>query len=99
MNILTKFNKWAKRALNRSPEFKGVIVRIVYVVEIEFESAWVLTNITFGNTCHTKFHASEASGSEEHDLYIVLCISIVQIQNNPEKIHFGPWGHRLNKQG
>ena len=37
-------------ALNRSPEFKGVIVQIVYVVEIQSESAWALTNKTSGNT-------------------------------------------------
>ena len=48
-------------ALNRSPEFKGVIVQIVCVVEIQFESALDLTNITSGNTCHAKFHASWAS--------------------------------------
>ena len=49
----------AKMALNHSPEFKGVIVQIVCVVEIQFESAW--GNLTSGNTCHAKFHASEAS--------------------------------------
>ena len=32
-------------ALNQSPEFKGVIFQIVCVVEIQFESAWTLTNI------------------------------------------------------
>ena len=32
-------------ALNRSPEFKGVIVQIVCVVEIPFESAWAVTNL------------------------------------------------------
>ena len=48
--------------LIRSPEFKFVFVRIICVVEIQSESAWALTNITLSNTCHTKFHASEASG-------------------------------------
>ena len=52
-------------ALNLSPEFKGVIVQIVCVVEIQSESAWALTNITSGNTCHAKFHASEASSSKK----------------------------------
>ena len=52
-------------AQNRSPEFKVVIVQIACVVEIQSECAWVLTNISSGNTCHAKFHASEASGFEE----------------------------------
>ena len=64
-------------SLYRSPEFKGVIVQIVFVEEISFESAWALTNITSGNTCHVKFHASEICGSDD-DLYIFLCISMVQ---------------------
>ena len=59
-------------ALNRSPGFKVVAVQIVYVVEIQSESAWPLTNITSDNTCHAKFHASEASGSEEEDFNIFL---------------------------
>ena len=28
-----------------------------------------LTNIASGNTCHAKFHASEASSSEEKDFF------------------------------
>ena len=59
--------------LTRSSEFKGVIVQIVCVVEIQTESAWALTNKTSGNTCHAKFCASEANGSEE-DFNIFLCI-------------------------
>ena len=39
-------------ALNCSPEFKGVNVQIVYVVEIQFENAWALNNIKLGTTCH-----------------------------------------------
>ena len=85
-------------ALNCSLEFKGVIVQIVCVVDIQSESAWALTNITLGNTCHAKFHASEASGSEE-DFNIFLCISMVQTQDTLERIYFGPWGHFLNKLG
>ena len=77
-------------ASNRSPEFKDVIVQIVCVVEIQFESAWALTNITSRNICHAKFHASEASGSEEDDFYIFLCISMVQTQDTLGRIHFGP---------
>ena len=81
-------NKRAGMALNRSPEFMGVTVQFVCVVEIQFESAWVLTNIISGNTCHAKFHESEASGSEEDDLNIFLCISMVQNQNILGRIHF-----------
>ena len=51
-------NKRAKMALNHSPVFKVVIVQIVCVVIIQSESAWALTNITSGNTCHAKFHAT-----------------------------------------
>ena len=51
------------------------------VVEIQPESAWALTNITSGDSCHAKFHASEASGSEEEDFNIFLCISLVQTQD------------------
>ena len=40
----------AKMTVNCSPEVKGVIVQIVFVVEIQFESAWALTNITSENT-------------------------------------------------
>ena len=84
-------------ALNRSPEFRGVIVQLV--VEIQSESAWALTNITLANTCHVIFHASEASGSAEENFNIFLCISLVQTQDTLGRIHFGPWGHYLNKQG
>ena len=80
-----------------SPELKVVIVQIVCVVEIQSESAWTLTNITSGNTCHAEFHASEASGSEEDDFHIFLCISLVQTQDTLGRIYFGPWGHYLNK--
>ena len=84
-------------AVDRSSEFKVVIVQIVCVVEIQSESAWALTNITSGNTCHAKFHASEASGSEEEEFNIFLYISLVQIQDTLGRIHFRPWGHYLNK--
>ena len=86
-------------ALNRSPEFKVVIVQIVCVVEVQSESAWALTNITSGNICLAKFHASEASDFEEEYFNIFLCISLVQTQNTLGRIHFGPWGHYLNKLG
>ena len=86
-------------ALNHSPEFKSVIVQILCVVEIQPESAWGLTNIISGNTCHAKFHASEASGSEEEHFNIFLSISLVQIQDTLGRIHFGSWGHYLNKLG
>ena len=58
-------------ALDHSPEFKVVIVQVVCVVEIKSESAWALTNIISGNTCHAKFHASEASGSGV--IVVLLC--------------------------
>ena len=64
---LMRSNKGAKMALNRSPEFKGVAVQIVCVVEIQFESAWALTNVTSDNTYHASFHASEKICSEEYD--------------------------------
>ena len=38
-------------ALNRSPEFKGVIVQIVCAIEIEFESALALNSIALGTIC------------------------------------------------
>ena len=61
--------------LNRSHAFKSVIVQILCVVEIQSESAWPLTIIISGNTCHAKFH--EASGSEEEDFNIFLWISSI----------------------
>ena len=57
-------------SLNRSPGFQGVIVQIVCVVEIKFESACAVTNTTLGTTCHVKFHASEANSSEGEDFNI-----------------------------
>ena len=60
----------------------------LYVVEIQFEAACAFTSINSGNTCHAKFHASEASGSEEDDLYIFLCISMVLTQTALERILF-----------
>ena len=58
-------NKKAKMALNHPPEYK-----VVCFVEIRSESAWALTNITSGNTCHATFHAPEVSGFEEEDFNI-----------------------------
>ena len=92
-------NNRAKTALYRSPDFKVGIVQIVCVIEIQSESAWDLTNITSGNTCHAKFHSSEASGSEEEDFNIFLCISLVQFLDTLGRIHFGPWGHYWSKLG
>ena len=43
-----------------------------------------------------EFHASDASSSEEY-LNIFMCISMIQIQDSPRRIHIGPWGHYLNK--
>ena len=82
-------------ALNPSSEFKGVIFQIVYVVENQSESASTLTKMTLGNTCHAKFHAPKANGSEE-DFNIFLCISMVQTQDTLGKIHFGPCGNFSN---
>ena len=77
-------------ALNRSPEFKGVIIQIVCVVEIQSEPASTLTNIPWGNTCHAKFHAPEASVSGEEDFNIFLGISMVQTQDTLGRIHLDP---------
>ena len=46
--------------------------------------------------CQTSY-ASEASGTEEEDFNIFLCVSMVQTQNILGRIHFGLWGHYLNK--
>ena len=84
-------------ALNRSPEFKGVIDQIVCVVEIQSESAWALTNITSDNTCHAKFDAAEASVYEKEEFKIFLCIFTVHMQETLRRILFGPSGHYLKK--
>ena len=39
VNYFENTNKRAKMALNSSPEFKGAIVKIVYVVEIELKES------------------------------------------------------------
>ena len=82
-------------ALNHSPEFRSIIVQIVCVVEIQFESSWTLTNTTLSTTCHAKFYASKASSSEDFNIF--LCISMVQPQDTLKRIHIEPWGHFLNK--
>ena len=61
-------------ALNRLPEFKGVIVQIVCVVEIQSESARALINITSINTCHAKVHAPEASEVLKKMISIFSCV-------------------------
>ena len=69
-------------ALDRSPESKLSLFKLC-VVEIQSESAWVLKNIIpWGNTCHAKFHASEASGSEEED-FNIFCVFL---GSNPEHL-------------
>ena len=82
--------------INGSPEFKVVnFFLIICVVEIQSESAWALTNITSGNTCHAKSHASEASGSEEEYFNIFQCISLVQTQD----FYFSTGGHFVHRSG
>lgn len=44
--------KGVKMALKSSPEFMGVFVQIACVVEIQFEPARALKNITSGTTCY-----------------------------------------------
>ena len=77
-------------ALNCSPKSQSAIVRIVSVVEIQFESACALTNTTLGTTCHAKFQASEANGFEGEEFNIFPCISIAQTQDNLGRIRNGP---------
>ena len=88
-------------ALNRSPEFKGVIVQIVYVGEIQFESAWALANISSDNICHAKLYVSEATDSEDYwttrqcQIQIFKHLSQVVIsmgltQDSLGCCHFGP---------
>ena len=43
------------------------------------------------------FHASEASGSEEENFDVFLCISMVQTHNTMGLINIGLRGHHLNK--
>ena len=43
----------------------------------------------------SQFHALEISGSEDDDLYILLCISMGQTQDILGRIH--NFGHYLNK--
>ena len=44
-----------------------------------------------------KFHASEASGSEEEDFNIFLSISMVQTQDTLERSHIEPLGYYVTK--
>ena len=74
-------------ALNRSTEFKSVIVQIVCVVEIQSESAWIM--FAKPNSMHLR-QASEASGFEE-DFNIFLRISMVQPRT--------PWGRSILDPG
>lgn len=60
--------------LNPSAELKGITVKNVLAVEIQVESAWALTDITPGTTCH----ASDTSSSEEEEFNIFLCVSIFE---------------------
>ena len=52
-----------------------------------------LTNIASGNTCYAKFHASEASGSEEKDFNIFR----VFIWFKPRTSIFSSVGHFVHQ--
>ena len=89
--------------LSRSLEFKGVIVQIVCVVEIQFESAWAVTIITSETTCHAYWSPNLMYLSQ-----VVLKKKIFRDLpmyfdgSNPGplgRIHFESWGHYLNKLG
>ena len=66
-------------APDRSPEFKGVIVQILCIVEIQFESAWALNNqYKIGH------HLPCLMGPNFH------AISMIQTQDMLGRIHIGP---------
>ena len=66
-------------ALNLSPEFKGSLLKF-YV--LQFKAAKAVTKLTSGIIClmGIKFHVCEASGFEEKNFNIFLCVSMVETQ-------------------
>ena len=106
--VFTKMrHKRAMMTLNCCPEFKGVIVPVVCVGQIQYESAWTLTKLKSSATCHAKWalnfmHLRQVVLKKR--ISIFSCVFLWFIPRTLRRIHFGPrihgpWGHYLNKLG
>ena len=78
-------------ALNRSSEFKGVIIQIVCVVEIQFESEWALTSISWDKFAMPNFlHLRQVVLKK-----VIYIFSCVFLWFKPRT----PWGGSISDPG